>query len=42
MAILSFIAFTLIVAIISYIATIKTNEKTSDGYFLGEEALPQE
>ena len=42
MAIFSFIAFTIIVAIISYVATRKTNEKTSDGYFLVEEALQQE
>jgi SSS family solute:Na+ symporter len=39
MAILSFIAFTFIVAIISYVATRKTNEKTSDGYFLGGRSL---
>ena len=39
MAIFSFIAFTIIVAIISYVATRKTNEKTSDGYFLGGRSL---
>ncbi len=39
MVILSFIAFTAIVAIISYISTRKTNEKTSDGYFLGGRSL---
>ncbi len=39
MVILSFIAFTAIVAIISYVSTRKTNEKTSDGYFLGGRSL---
>ncbi|MCX2681486.1 solute:sodium symporter family transporter [Galbibacter sp. EGI 63066] len=39
MAILSFVGFTLLVAIISYIATRKTNEHTSDGYFLGGRSL---
>lgn len=39
MAILSFVGFTLLVAVISYIATRKTNEKTSDGYFLGGRSL---
>lgn len=38
-SILSFIGFTLMVAIISYFATRKTNEKTSDGYFLGGRSL---
>ena len=35
MAIISFIAFTLIVAIVSYDATRKTDESTSEGFFLG-------
>ena len=39
MAIFSFIAFTLLVAIISYLATRKTNENTADGYFLGGRSL---
>ena len=39
MAIFSFIAFTLLVAVISYVATKKTNEKTADGYFLGGRSL---
>jgi SSS family solute:Na+ symporter len=39
MAILSFISFTLLVAIISYVATKKTNEKTAEGYFLGGRSL---
>jgi SSS family solute:Na+ symporter len=39
MAIFSFIAFTLLVAIISYVATRKTDESTSDGYFLGGRSL---
>jgi SSS family solute:Na+ symporter len=39
MGILSFIGFTLLVAIISYFATRKTNEKTSDGYFLAGRSL---
>ncbi len=37
--ILSFVGFTLLVAIISYIATLKTNEASSDGYFLGGRSL---
>lgn len=36
---LIFIAFTLLVAIISYLATRKTNENSSDGYFLGGRSL---
>lgn len=36
---LIFIAFTLLVVIISYIATRKTNENSSDGYFLGGRSL---
>ncbi len=39
MAILSFIAFTFLVAIISYFKTRKTNEETTDGYFLGGRSL---
>lgn len=39
MAILSFIGFTLLVAIIAYISTRKTAENTSDGYFLGGRSL---
>ncbi len=39
MQILSFLGFTLLVAIISYIATRKTNEASSDGYFLGGRSL---
>ena len=39
MQILSFIGFTLLVAIISYLATRKTAEDTSDGYFLGGRSL---
>ena len=36
---LSFIAFTLLVAVISYYATRKTNESSADGYFLGGRSL---
>ncbi|WP_224483047.1 solute:sodium symporter family transporter [Robertkochia aurantiaca] len=39
MAILSFVGFTLLVGIISYFATRKTDEGTSDGYFLGGRSL---
>ena len=39
MAILSFVGFTLLVAIIAYFATKKTNESSSDGYFLGGRSL---
>lgn len=39
MTIISFLAFTLLVAIIAYIATRKTNEKSADGYFLGGRSL---
>ncbi|NAS32502.1 solute:sodium symporter family transporter [Flavobacteriaceae bacterium R38] len=39
MAIISFIGFTLLVAIIAYLATRKTNENSSDGYFLGGRSL---
>ncbi|MEM7085053.1 MAG: solute:sodium symporter family transporter [Bacteroidota bacterium] len=36
---LSFLAFTLLVAIISYLATRKTDESSADGYFLGGRSL---
>lgn len=39
MQILSFIGFTLLVAIISYLKTRKTDEGSSDGYFLGGRSL---
>lgn len=39
MQFLTFIGFTLLVAIISYLATRKTNESSSDGYFLGGRSL---
>ncbi|AXT60506.1 solute:sodium symporter family transporter [Aquimarina sp. AD10] len=39
MGVISFIGFTLLVAIISYFATRKTNENTSEGYFLGGRSL---
>ncbi|GAA3508413.1 hypothetical protein GCM10022393_19500 [Aquimarina addita] len=39
MGILSFVGFTLLVAIISYLATRKTDESSSDGYFLGGRSL---
>ena len=39
MQILTFIGFTLLVAIISYMATRKTEESSSDGYFLGGRSL---
>ena len=39
MAILSFAGFTLLVAVISYFATRKTDERSSDGYFLGGRSL---
>jgi SSS family solute:Na+ symporter len=39
MQILSFIGFTALVAIISYLATRKTNDNSSDGYFLGGRSL---
>ncbi len=37
--IISFVGFTLLVAVISYIATRKTDEGSSDGYFLGGRSL---
>jgi len=39
MQIITFLGFTLIVAFISYLATRKTNETSSDGYFLGGRSL---
>ncbi|WP_298238984.1 solute:sodium symporter family transporter [uncultured Algibacter sp.] len=39
MGIISFAAFTLLVAVISYLSTRKTNENSSDGYFLGGRSL---
>ena len=34
-----FIAFTLLVGVVAYLATRKTNENTQDGYFLGGRSL---
>jgi SSS family solute:Na+ symporter len=39
LGIFSFLGFTILVAVIAYYATRKTNEKTSDGYFLGGRSL---
>lgn len=39
MGILSFIGFTLLVAIIAYLSTRKTDENSSEGYFLGARSL---
>lgn len=39
MGIISFVGFTLLVAVIAYLATRNTNENTSDGYFLGGRSL---
>ena len=39
MQIITFIAFTLLVAIISYLASRKTNKNSSDSYFLGGRSL---
>ena len=39
MQIISFLGFTALVAIISYLATRKSNEDSSDGYFLGGRSL---
>ena len=39
MQIVTFLLFTLLVAVISYLATRKTNENSSDGYFLGGRSL---
>ena len=37
--IISFLGFTLLVGVIAYLATRKTDEKSSDGYFLGGRSL---
>ncbi|MFC4095214.1 solute:sodium symporter family transporter [Euzebyella saccharophila] len=37
--ILSFLGFTILVAVIAYVATRSTDEKSSDGYFLGGRSL---
>ncbi|RPD96039.1 solute:sodium symporter family transporter [Aureibaculum marinum] len=39
MGIISFVGFTLFVAVIAYLSTLKTDEKSSDGYFLGGRSL---
>lgn len=39
LGILSFVGFTLLVAVISYLATRNTDEQSSDGYFLGGRSL---
>lgn len=39
MAIITFFGFTILVGIIAYISTLKTDESTSDGYFLGGRSL---
>jgi len=39
MQILTFLGFTVLVAVISYLATRKTEESSSDGYFLGGRSL---
>ena len=39
LSIISFVGFTLMVALISYYATRSTDEKSSDGYFLGGRSL---
>ena len=39
LSIFSFVGFTFLVAVISYLATRKTNENSSDGYFLGGRSL---
>lgn len=39
MTILSFLAFTLLVAVIAYLATRSTDESSSEGYFLGGRSL---
>ncbi|MDX1363248.1 solute:sodium symporter family transporter [Arenibacter latericius] len=39
LGIISFVGFTLLVAIIAYLATRKTDETSSDGYFLGGRSL---
>lgn len=37
--IISFLLFTIVVAVVAYLATRKTNENSSDGYFLGGRSL---
>ncbi len=39
MQLLTFLAFTILVGVIAYLATRNTNEETSDGYFLGGRSL---
>lgn len=39
LGILSFVGFTLLVAVIAYLSTRSTNEQSSDGYFLGGRSL---
>ena len=39
MTIITFLAFTTLVAVVAYMATRKTNEKSADGYFLGGRSL---
>ncbi|MBQ4822019.1 solute:sodium symporter family transporter [Aquimarina sp. MMG016] len=39
MGIISFLGFTLLVGVIAYVSTLKTDERTSDGYFLGGRSL---
>jgi len=39
LGIVSFLGFTILVAVIAYLATRKTNEQSSDGYFLGGRSL---
>ena len=39
MGLISFAAFTLLVAVIAWWSTRKTDEKSSDGYFLGGRSL---
>ncbi|PWL40259.1 solute:sodium symporter family transporter [Flagellimonas aquimarina] len=39
LGILSFLGFTLLVGVIAYLATRKTDERSSDGYFLGGRSL---
>ncbi|WP_299158766.1 solute:sodium symporter family transporter [uncultured Tenacibaculum sp.] len=39
LSLISFIGFTVLVAVVAYIATRKTNEQSSEGYFLGGRSL---
>jgi len=41
LGIVSFLGFTILVAVIAYLATRKTNEQSSDGYFLGGRSLTE-